>query len=182
MIYKFELILNKALTYTELKIIRDIRNINKFGVYDYVPIAKVSREDATFARAVIGTISELEYAIHGIKVEKIASPELVSLPQIAEITKLTRQTIHNLATGRYGPGGWPTPIHTASGTKHHLWRFTDIAEWWSTYRPGKDIDPEREHIIGAINARLRYRHELAKLPPDVAKDIKRAQKANDQWI
>lgn len=171
-IFTFELVLERELSEDELNKAFDAGFDDVvFGVSNGIPIAGFEREAVTLADAVIDSINELERAIPKLTVVKVVNPDIVTLPMTAELTRRSRQSVHQLATGKRGPGGWPDPVDSTVDPKHRLWRFTDIAEWWTQYEPEGPINAERAHTLAAINAHLSARQELAHLPKPLSRKI-----------
>lgn len=170
--FTFELILNRVLSDEELDTAFEAGlDDATFGVANHRPIVAMDRKAETFVDAVVGTINQLEGAVSSVQVLQVANPEIVTLPIVAELTGRSRQNIHQLATGRRGPGAWPEPINPEANARHRLWRFTDVADWLSRYEPEGKVSAERIHTVAAINARLNVRTELGHLPKPVSRKI-----------
>ena len=82
----------------------------------------------------------------GVTVVGIATPAMVTAAEIAERVGRTRQSIHQLATGVRGRGGFPDPINP--GSRHQLWVWPEVAEWF-----GLPVD-ETERVIVSEALRL----------------------------
>lgn len=94
--------------------------------------------------------------------------DLVSIPDIAERTKRSRESIRLLVEGRRGPGGFPPPIGIVGGGTR-VWPWASIVEWFERAL-GEDlgergVPPE---VAAVIDAHLASRRGFpGRLPGDV---------------
>lgn len=90
-----------------------------------VIIADFAREAESFAKAVASACYQLHQA--GLKIERIEPDYLVSLSEIAERSKLSRQAISFYARG-IRLENFPNPTARIT-SKHPLWDWYQVAEW-----------------------------------------------------
>lgn len=131
-----------------------------------VPVAEFHRSAQTLADAVLGAIRETEKGGSGWRVVRVEPDELVSASAIARRLGRTRQSVAQLVAGRRGPGGFPPPAVWVDGAAR-LWRFSDVAEWFSAaveHEPG--VDRLAAEFLAMLNGELqarRHRERLAAL-------------------
>lgn len=90
-----------------------------------VLIAEFAREAVSFSRAVASACQNVHEA--GFRVERVEPDHLVSLSEIAERSKLSRQAISLYAKGDRGDG-FPPPAAKVT-SKHPLWDWHEVTEW-----------------------------------------------------
>lgn len=90
-----------------------------------VLIVEFDREAVSFSRAVASACRNVAEA--GLKIERIEPDHLVSLAEIAERAKLSRQAIILYAKGERRHGFPPPAVKLTS--KHPLWDWCEVAEW-----------------------------------------------------
>lgn len=93
--------------------------------------------------------------------------DLVSIPDIAERTERTRESIRLLIDGKRGPGGFPSPVGTV-GDAIRVWPWAVVVEWFRTAL-GEDVEergvsPEAASMVDACLA--------GKLPPLVVRTLR----------
>lgn len=133
---------------------------------DGVPVAQMERSAATLADAVLDAIRELEAASPGWRVVRVEPDELVSATAIARRLGRTRQSVAQLIAGQRGSGDFPPPAVWVEGAAR-LWRWSDVAEWFSpTVKPPIRVDRLAAEFLAMINGELearRHRERLALL-------------------
>lgn len=81
-------------------------------------------------------------------------PELVTLADVARLVERTTQSVHQLAAGARGPGGFPRPVGAVKN-RTRLYRWSQIASWWEERMgPHPDVDSETAAAIAAVNGWL----------------------------
>lgn len=133
---------------------------------DGVPVVEAERSAATLADAVLDAIRELEAASPGWRVARVEPDELVSATAIARRLGRTRQSVAQLIAGQRGPGDFPPPAVWVQGAAR-LWRWSDVAEWYSlaVERP-THVDQLAAEFLAMLNGELqarRHRERLALL-------------------
>jgi putative intracellular protease/amidase len=88
-------------------------------------IAEFDREAVSFSRAVSSACQNVQAA--GLVVERVEPDHLVSLSEIAERSKLSRQAISLYVKGDRA-SGFPAPAAKVT-SKHPLWDWGEVAEW-----------------------------------------------------
>jgi hypothetical protein len=81
--------------------------------------------------------------------------DLVSIPDVAERTDRTRESIRLLVEGKRGPGGFPAPVGTV-GDAIRVWPWAAVIDWFRTAL-GEDlgergIPPETAALVDACFA------------------------------
>jgi hypothetical protein len=136
------------------------------GSRDGVVFLDFARTADSFSEAVSTAIRDVRTA--GFDVLRVEPDDLVSASEIARRTKRTRQSIRQLSTGARGPGGFPPPFARLKSTSP-LWRWTDIAKWFSDHSVGsRNRDAansfEQAETIGRVNAVLEAQRLMEGLP------------------
>jgi transcriptional regulator with XRE-family HTH domain len=90
-----------------------------------VLIAEFDREAVTFSNAVASAVANIRAA--GWKVERVEPDHLVSISEIAERSKLSRQAISLYVKGERLEG-FPSPSAKVT-SKHPLWDWYEVAHW-----------------------------------------------------
>ncbi len=90
-----------------------------------VLIAEFTRDAPCFSDAVASACQQVHAA--GAHIKRVEPDHLVSLSEIAERARLTRQAIFNYAKGDR-QDGFPSPSAKVS-SKHPLWDWPDVATW-----------------------------------------------------
>ncbi len=126
------------------------------------------REAQSFLEAVLSALQEiLNLGFEPLMVED----ELVSMSDIAERTRRTRQSVSMLVDGRRGGGDFPPPA--AGNVRSPLWHWADVEAWFATEEQDATARPDRLSTITAINGALASR-VLARERPD---DLQRIREA-----
>lgn len=125
------------------------------------------RPAGSFLDAVLDAVGRLtELGLEPLAVED----ELVSMSDIAERTRRSRQSVSMLANGRRGPGDFPLPV--AGNVRSPLWHWADVATWFDIYEGMVAVPEDRMRTIAAINGAL-ARRVLAREQPNVLRAIER---------
>jgi predicted DNA-binding transcriptional regulator AlpA len=88
------------------------------------PVDAPSAESAAFALA--DTITETFPEAVVVRVDQ----DLVSIPDIAERTERSRESIRLLVEGKRGPGGFPSPVGIV-GDGIRVWPWASVLDWFS---------------------------------------------------
>lgn len=114
------------------------------------------REAETFEKAVLSAIQDIEKSPLGIKVTRVEPDMLVNLSDIAQRTKLSRQFISMLVSGKRGDGSFPAPVSKITSSQP-IWNWNQAAKWMVQYKHlDKEIAQQAsfiEDINGALNLR-----------------------------
>ena len=137
------------------------------GRIDGIQYVDFDREASSLDEAILSAVADLE-RIDGVDVVRIADAGLVSMADIAVRIGRTREGVRLLITGARGPGGFPPPA-TDPRSRYRLWRWSDVAHWF-TNRLGEDLADQDDEVLAAFNAGLELRHHRRRLaPPDQAR-------------
>lgn len=128
------------------------------------------RAAETFADAVVAAIEDVERALPGTQVLELEPEELLFASDIAERTGRTRESIRLLIEGRRGPGAFPPPAHVVGD--HKLWRWKDVAAWFSAYEETGHIDVH-EPFVASVNALLTARRSRPALSAEERSALRR---------
>ena len=137
------------------------------GRVDGIQYIDFDREAVSLDRAILSAVADLE-RIDGVDVVRIADAGLVSMADIAARIGRTREGVRLLITGARGPGGFPPPI-TDPRSRYRLWRWSDVACWFSKHF-GEESAIASDEMLAAFNAGLELRHHKRRLSrPDQAR-------------
>jgi hypothetical protein len=139
-----------------------------FGRRGTVSYADFDREAESFGEAVLSAIHDVENGVQGLKATRVEPEELVTASQIAVRTKRTRESIRLLIAGKRGPGSFPAPAVWLSSSRK-LWRWTDVADWFTTSLQSPVSDVQTAAFVASVNAALALRRHSAFLPPGRSK-------------
>jgi hypothetical protein len=105
---------------------------------------------------VLSAIARISALLPTVTVRRL-DEGLVSIPDIAQIGKRTRESIRLYADGKRGPGTFPAPIGVV-GDAVRVWRWADV-DAWLRHNAGYDFTtvPVPSWAIDTINARLQLR-------------------------
>jgi hypothetical protein len=131
------------------------------GAVDGIQYLDFDREADSFEVAVITAVTEIERAVPGVRVVRIANAGLVSMADIAKRLGRTRESVRLLVSGGRGPGGFPPPV-TDPRSRYRLWRWSEVAEWMRT-ELAEEVSDSRGPVESAINAMLDGRATVARL-------------------
>jgi predicted DNA-binding transcriptional regulator AlpA len=125
------------------------------------------RQATSFLEAVLDALAEvIELDFEPLAVED----ELVSMADIAERTRRSRQSISMLASGRRGDGHFPSPV--AGNVRSPLWHWADVAAWFESHEGQSVVSEDRMRTIASINGALANR-VLAREQPATVREIQR---------
>jgi hypothetical protein len=134
-----------------------------FTERDGLLFADVTREGAEALEVISDAIHALEQTLTDSSVIRVEPDDLVTLSGIGDRADRSRESIRLLVEGKRGPGGFPRPI-TLVDSKSRLWRWSDVARWFSEQlgQPlGGALDTATS--LAAINAALELRTQQARL-------------------
>lgn len=86
-----------------------------------------AREAPTFAEAIVSAVRDVE-SVGNIRVSGAGQEDLVSILDIAQRTRRSREAVRMWAAGKRGPGGFPAPSWESPGGER-FWRWPDVARW-----------------------------------------------------
>jgi hypothetical protein len=125
------------------------------------------RQADSFLEAVLDAVDE----VVALGFEPLAvEDELVSMADIAERCRRTRQSVSMLVSGRRGPGGFPRPV--AGNVRSPLWHWADVAAWFEAKEGGEEQFDDRLRTLASINGELANR-ALARDRPQELERIRR---------
>ncbi|HEX9731992.1 MAG TPA: hypothetical protein VGG06_08380 [Thermoanaerobaculia bacterium] len=131
------------------------------GTVDGVGYADFVREAPSFGEAVGTAIKQVE-SVPGLQVRRVEPDDLVTMTEIAERLRRSRESVRLLVQGARGPGGFPPPVSHLKA-KSRLWRWSEVAAWAEKLPASRHSrDPL---LIAAINAALALRESASKLLP-----------------
>lgn len=133
-----------------------------FGEIDGCQYADFMRKARSFADAVGTAKRAIESSVPGARVIRIEPEDLVSAADIAERTGRSRESVRLLIAGSRGPGAFPQPVfHFKSRSR--MWRWTDVARWFSAAL-GEEFPATKEaDFLAAINGALEVRRMASRL-------------------
>jgi hypothetical protein len=145
------------------------------SVVDTVQYLDVTREGGSYGQALSAALRQAGAAgatvRHVLEVDEDGQPRsgLVSLADIARRTGWTREYIRLLATGKRGPGDFPSPHRDSSPA---LYAWADVVEWLTRHPSAATSaeyirDMEREREIASVTRYANVALEFEHLDPDM---------------
>lgn len=125
------------------------------------PIEAADAEMASFALA--ESITETFPGAIAVRVDQ----DLVSIPDVAERTDRSRESIRLLVEGKRGPGGFPSPIGIV-GDGIRVWPWATVVDWFATSLKQdlgeQGVPPEVAAVVDAcLVARRRHLTHRARV-------------------
>ena len=177
--YTFTLVLHKSPEFTE----ETAAALYSSGCDDAlastqngVPCLDFDREAKSFSAALLSAISHVESCklnrkTAGLRVRRVELYDLVNAAEIARRADITREYVRLLASGKRGPGDFPSQVCSCAGKA--LWSWTAVSAWLTA---NSIIKAERPNIdlreVELVNAML-----TARDCEPTAKEIDRIGKA-----
>jgi len=127
------------------------------------------REAASLYEALSSAIADAE-SVDGLRVVRIADPDLVSMSEIATRIGRSRECVRLWVNGKRGPGGFPAPLNSPHD-RYRFWRWSDVEGWLRGVLGGEPWSAE-DHLRAAINATLELRHHFRQLDPKDRPDLR----------
>jgi len=112
--------------------------------------AEFGREAPTFTTAVVSALEALRSAIAGLRLLRVLPDDLVTVAAIAVRTGRSDESVRLLAQGRRGPGGFPA-VAGSINEKTQVWRWADVARWFSDALGEQPETAEHADFLAAIN-------------------------------
>ena len=129
--------------------------------------AVFDRADATPEAAVLSAIRDIEGAGAQVWVTRVATEDdWLTVPEIAQRTGRSRQSVHQLINGERGPGDFPAPA-SRRDRRSPLWSWEQVRTWFAQHEPGTlPADPPRPSVdfLAVVNDRLDLRDRLRRSP------------------
>lgn len=159
--YEFAMVVDRPIADDEIDALFDA------GCDDAVPERQASRTLVHFVRAapnlavaLVTALRDLEAA--GLVANSVRSDDLVTLREIAERTGRTPESVRLLATGRRGPGGFPSPL---SDDGWSVYSWAEVRPWFARRYPTSEQDRDElsfahDRIIAAADHLVRARSLL----------------------
>lgn len=129
-----------------------------FGVSGGEASIDFDREAESLGHAVLSAVDDLR-SVQGVRVERVTpDAELVSMAEIARRVGVSRESVRLYVQGERGPGGFPWPI--ARLGKQKLWRWLDVAVWFTNHADAEDERAEwnertnQARLLVAVNAAI----------------------------
>lgn len=128
-----------------------------------------TREAASLYEAISSAIADAE-SVDGLRVVRIADPDLVSMSEIAVRIGRSRECVRLWVLGKRGPGGFPAPLNNPHD-RYRFWRWSDVEGWLRGVLGGEPWSSQ-DHLRAAINAALELRHHFRQLDPQDRPDLR----------
>lgn len=130
------------------------------GSRNSVVYLDVERKATSFLKAVRSAIQNVQAA--GFQVVRIEPDDLVSAAEIARRVSRSRESVRQLTAGERGPGGFPLPMASVTGTSP-LWRWSEVAKWFTEHQIAQQEANRDAETIRKINAVLEVRRVIPNL-------------------
>lgn len=127
------------------------------------------REAASLDKAILSAVADVE-SVDGLRVVRIADPDLVSMSEIAVRIGRSRECVRLWVLGKRGPGGFPAPLNNPHD-RYRFWRWSDVEGWLRGVLGGEPWSSQ-DHLRAAINAALELRHHFRQLDPQDRPDLR----------
>ncbi len=134
-----------------------------FGVSDRIGYGEFIREAPSFSAALLSAIHQVE-SVPSLRVRRVEPDDIVTMAEIAERLKRSRESVRLLIEGKRGPGGFPVPL-SHGRERNRLWRWSDVTAWLGDREPE---EREAAHLIAALNAALELRNSKHQLMDQMA--------------
>jgi len=133
--YTFTLVLNESPNFTEetaAALYSGSCDDALAGVRGGVPYLDFDREAKSFSDAILSAIRDVEKCklcgkVAGLRVRRVEPYDLVNASEIARRAGFSREYVRLLASGKRGPGKFPTPVCSCAGKA--LWSWTAVSAW-----------------------------------------------------
>ncbi|WP_432978935.1 hypothetical protein [Dactylosporangium sp. CA-233914] len=125
--YVFSVVLDRRPTDDEMDRLYDSgADDGAFAFERGVSIVEFDREAQSLADAIATAVRALEAA--GLTPVRVLDEDLMTLADIADRIKQSRESVRRYVTGDRGPGGFPPPVNPArDGTLFYRW--SEVAPW-----------------------------------------------------
>jgi hypothetical protein len=162
--YEFSLKLNRAVTPAEIDALYEAGCDD--GAVETGPVITridFDREAPSLAEAIVSAALDVE-KVPGLQAVGVRCDDFVSLLDIAERSRVTREAVRLWATGARGPGGFPQPQFT-TGAGERVWDWSEVARWLAEHREevGVTVD-DRTRVLKTADRVLAARAALAAEP------------------
>jgi hypothetical protein len=129
-----------------------------FGVERDFPVVEFDREAPALADAVASAVRQLD--VVGLAPVRVLDNDLLTLADIADRIRQSRESVRRYATGERGPGGFPPPANPArAGTVFYRW--SEVAPW---VRDKLGLDaPDNDPALVVANLVLQARQLKGKV-------------------
>lgn len=122
---------------------------------DGVVFLDFDREARSFRQAIFSAIRDVHRA--GCEVARIEPDDYVTAAEIARRVGRTRENIRQLVLGLRGAGDFPRPV-AGLKTRSPLWRWTEVARWFSRRnlldRPARNEENLNAATVAVVNDML----------------------------
>jgi hypothetical protein len=115
--------------------------------------AEFDREAPTFAAGIVSALDAIQFALPEARLLRVLPDDLVTVAAIAARTGRTDESVRLLGQGRRGPGGFP-PAAGWINEKTQVWRWTDVARWFSEALDESPAGAEHAAFLAALNDAL----------------------------
>ncbi|MGA2035175.1 MAG: hypothetical protein ABSG68_23255 [Thermoguttaceae bacterium] len=132
------------------------------GSRDGVTFLDFDRVGDSLEATIKSAIRDVQTA--GLKVARVEPDDLVNAAEIARRLKRTRESVRQLVAGTRGPGGFPPPVSSVTGSSP-LWRWAEVARWITEHRLVADRSDvlDAAETIAKLNAVLEMRRMASSL-------------------
>ena len=115
--------------------------------------AEFDRDAPTFSAAVVSALEAIRSALPSVRLLRVLPDDLVTVAAIAARTGRSDESVRLLGQGRRGPGGFP-PAAGWINEKTQVWRWVDVARWFSDALDEPPAGAEHAAFLAAMNDAL----------------------------
>ena|SRR5579863_2439175 len=125
--YEFVLRLDQEVTEDEADALYGVFDDGSITTGSGMTAIEFTREAPSWAEAINSAIRDVE-SVKGLRVTGAGQEDLVSMLDIAQRAKRSREAVRLWVTGKRGPGGFPEPAWRSPGGER-FWSWPAVAQW-----------------------------------------------------
>jgi len=154
--WSFSLVLDGGVAAWQAAALRPVMHLLDDGAGAVTRVRLVCRA-STLAEAVEAGVRAVERK--GLTAIRLNAEDWVTLADVAARVGRSRETVRLWATGRLGPGGFPSPLTPGRGTVFYSW--AEVLAWLC--RHGRIDGLEEEPLLAAVSLALQLRTLTSRL-------------------
>jgi hypothetical protein len=169
--YEFTLKLNRAVSDAEADALYAAFDDGAIETGSTIARIDFDRDAPSLAEAIVSAALDVE-KVPGLCATGVACDDMVTLVNIADRARVTREAVRLWATGQRGPGGFPEPIFRTDAAEG-VWDWSEVARWLARNRQNLNVQlDERTRLLKTADRVLAARAALAAEPdPDARREF-----------